>query len=123
MKHLSKIQQKRLLIIASSTLLIILFVIIFFTLTQPSRSVANFCRVAKEEKHNFKANTSYDNLLGSFKKLDTVAPGEIHSDTALIVKGYESIANDPSKATTSELGISSPQLRVNDYIAKNCQGF
>ena len=123
MKQMNKVQQKKLLVIASSALLIILCVILFFFITQPSRSVENFCKVAKEEKGNFKRDASYDKLLSSFKKLDGVAPDTIDSDTSLIVKGYESILDDPSKAVASELGISNSQMRVNDYITKNCPNY
>jgi hypothetical protein len=106
-----------------AVLTIIAVTIGLFVAMQPQRTVKNFCQSAKEEKNNFKANVSYDKLLGSFRKLDTVAPDDIHSDTSLIVKGYESIVGDPSKAVSSELGISSSQMRVNDYITKNCPDY
>lgn len=121
--YLNKVQQKKLLIVISSILFVILCAVIFLVLAQPSRSVANFCRVAKEEKSNFKANTSYDTLLRSFRKLDAVAPNEVYSDTTLIVKGYETITSDPSKAVATEFGIAGSQTRVNDYITKNCPDF
>lgn len=103
--------------------ILVAIIIGLFIAMQPQRTVENFCRSAKEEKSNFKANTSYDKLLESFRKLDTVAPKDIRSDTSLIVKGYDSIVSDPSKAVTSELGISSSQMRVNDYITKNCPNY
>jgi hypothetical protein len=124
-KSISSIHSKKrnLIVIIISVLILIAVIIGLFVAMQPQRSVANFCKSAKEEKSNFKANTSYDKLLGSFKKLDAVAPDDIHADTSLVVKGYESIINDPSKAVSAELGISSSQMRVNDYITKSCPDY
>lgn len=118
--HLTK---RKILLILGGVVTLVCIVILFITLTQPERSVANFCEVAKEEKDSFKANTNYDRLLSSFVRLDTVAPDEIRSDTSLIVKGYESVVSDPSKSVLSELGISSSQIRVNDFIVKNCTDY
>lgn len=129
MKHQNKINSikqsaKRTASVIIGGMLVLACVILAFSfLTQPQRSVANFCQSAKEEKDNFKANTSYDKLLDSFKKLDVVAPKDIHSDTSLIVKGYESITSDPSKAVSAELGMNNSQMRVSDYITKNCPGY
>ncbi len=122
-KSLLLSSKKRITAVVGATLILLAVIIGLYFAMQPQRTVANFCQSAKAEKNNFKANTSYDILLGSFKKLDAVAPNDIHPDTSLIVKGYESIVSDPSKAMASELGISSAQLRVNDYIAKNCSDY
>ncbi|SRR6266496_462694 len=116
-------KKRNLMIIIISVLILIAVIIGLFIAMQPQRTTENFCQSAKDEKGNFKANIGYDKLLGSFKKLDAVAPDDIHSDTSLIVKGYESIVNDPSKAVSSELGISSSQMRVNNYITKNCPNY
>jgi capsular polysaccharide biosynthesis protein len=121
-KYNPRLTKKLVIIIVTVLLLVAAGIGLFFAI-QPQRTVENFCRSAKEEKSNFKANTSYDKLLGSFRKLDAVAPEDIRSDTSLIVKGYDSIVSDPSKAVTSELGISSSQMRVNDYITKNCPNY
>lgn len=121
-KNPISLSKKRMLAIIIAALLLVVIVGLFFAM-QPQRTVANFCQSAKDEKNNFKANTGYDKLLGSFKKLDAVAPEDIHSDTSLIIKGYESIVGDPSKAISSEAGISSSQMRVNDYIIKNCPDY
>ena len=114
---------KKLIVIIITTLILLAVITGLFIAMQPQRSIENFCQTAKEEKNNFKANTSYDKLLGSFRKLDAVAPEDIRSDTSLIVKGYDSIVSDPSKAVASELGVSSSQMRVNDYITKNCPNY
>lgn len=114
---------KRVLVILAAALILIAVIIGLYFAMQPQRTVANFCQSAKEQKSNFKANASYETLLGAFKKLDAVAPNDIHSDTSLIVKGYESIVGDPSKAVAAELGFSSAQIRVNDYISKNCPNY
>lgn len=106
--------------------LVIMSICIFMASTlliRPERSIANFCQAAKEEKDSFKSNTSYDKLLRSFEKIDQVAPEKIRHDTALIVKGYESIVNDPSETLSSELGITNSQMRVSDYITANCSDF
>lgn len=121
-KSSTSLSKKRTIVIVIAVLLLAVIIGLFFAM-QPQRTVANFCQSAKDEKNNFKANTSYDKLLVSFKKLDAVAPEDIHSDTSLIVKGYESIVSDPSKAISSEAGISSSQMRVNDYIIKKCPDY
>lgn len=115
--------KKRLLLAGASIAALICIIAILVSVTHLQRTVVNFCQSAKSEKGNFKASTSYDKLLGSFKKIDAVAPEDIHSDTSLIVKGYESIVSDPSKAISSEAGVSSSQMRVNDYIIKNCPNY
>ena len=120
----SALFSKRKILIAGGLVALIACMIVALTLlTQPERSVANFCKVAKEEKSSFKSNTAYEKLLVSFKKIDQVAPEEIHPDTSLIVKGYESIASDPSEALSTELGISNSQMRVSSYITANCPDF
>ena len=118
-----QLTKRKILVIVGGIIALVCVILAFIILTQPERSVASFCKTAKSEKSNFKANTGYDKLLGSFKKLDSVAPDEIHSDTSLIVKGYEAIVKDPSKSVSSELGISNSQMRVNDYITKNCPDY
>jgi hypothetical protein len=109
--------------IVTAVFIFVAVLIGLFMAVQPQRSVENFCKAAKEEKGNFKGGSGYDKLLGSFKKLDAVAPKDIHSDTSLIVKGYESIVSDPSKAVSAEFGIIGSQMRVNDYIIKNCPNY
>ena len=115
--------KRNLAIIITAVLILVAVIVGLFIATQPQRSVENFCQSAKEEKDNFKANTSHDKLLGSFKKLDAVAPEDIHPDTSLIVKGYESIVSDPSKAVSVEFGIAGSQMRVGDYITKSCPNY
>ena len=115
-------KRNRILIIVVG-ILILAVVISISLFTRPERSVASFCRVAKEQKGNFDPNTGMKELLSSVKKMDDVAPSEIHSDTSLIVKGYESIIDDPSKATSTEFGINGSQVRVSDYITKNCPDY
>jgi len=114
---------KRTMTAIIAVLILVAIIIGLSIAMQPQRTVENFCQSAKEEKSNFKANASYDKLLGSFKKLDAVAPEDIHPDTSLVVKGYESIARDPSEAVSSELGMSSSQMRINNYITKNCSNY
>ncbi|HMI08972.1 MAG TPA: hypothetical protein VK497_01065 [Candidatus Saccharimonadales bacterium] len=115
--------KKKLMLIAGAGVLVLIAIVSIFFLTKPERSVASFCRVAKEQKGSFDPDTGMEQLLSSVKKMDDVAPSEIHSDTSLIIKGYETIINDPSKATSTELGISGSQVRVSDYITKNCPDY
>lgn len=115
--------KRNLTFIVVVALIFVVVIIGLFIIMQPQRSVESFCQAAKEEKNNFKRNAGYDKLLSSFRKLDAVAPEKVHSDTSLIVKGYESIVSDPSKAVSAELGIAGSQMRVNDYIIKNCPNY
>ena len=114
--------RRRVVIIIAACLLIAAIFGLFMVM-QPLRTIENFCQAAKEEKSSFKGGVGYDKLLVSFKKLDVVAPKDIHSDTSLIVKGYESIVSDPSKAVSAEFGIAGSQMRVGDYITKNCPNY
>lgn len=117
-----KLAKKSLVIIAVVILLGLITVWLFFAM-QPQRTVANFCSVAKEEKPNFQAGANYTVLLSAFKKLNAVAPDEIHSETSSVVDGYQSIVNDSSKTTTAELGMANPQLKISSYISKSCPDY
>ena len=101
---------------------IVVIVVLFFAL-QPQRSVASFCSAAKSEKPNLKGDKSYDILLSTFKRFDAVAPSDIQPDTKAVVKGYEVIVADPSKTIGTEFGIMGSQMRISDYIQKNCKDF
>ena len=118
-----KLTKKSLVIIIAVVVLLGLITVWLFFAMQPQRTVANFCSVAKEEKSNFQAGTNYSALLSTFKKLDAAAPDEVHSDTSLVVNGYQSIVNDPSKTTATELGMASSQLKISSYISKNCPDY
>lgn len=119
-----KLPPKKKLVVAIIAVLVIVAVIVgVFMAMQPQRTVANFCSVAKEEKSNFQAGTDYNTLLNAFKKLDSVAPDAIHPDTSLVASGYQSIVSDPSKTTTTELGMANSQLKVSGYITKNCPDY
>lgn len=96
-KSLIFLSKKRNIIIAVCAVFLVLIIVLFF-LMQTQRTVANFCSVAKEEKSNFQAGTNYSTLFSTFKKLNAVAPNQVRSDTSLVVNGYQSIVNDPSKS-------------------------
>ena len=116
-------KKRTLVIITIAALVLIVIIIGVFFAMQPQRTVANFCSVAKEEKSNFQAGTNYSTLLDTFKKFDAVAPNQVRSDTSLVVNGYQSIVNDPSRATATELGIANSQSKISSYISKNCPDY
>jgi sugar (pentulose or hexulose) kinase len=102
----------------------ITIVVVTINLTQPERSVANFCSVAKEQKSVLiTGNEDYGKRLEAYKKLEAVSPDEIRSDITTIRKGYESIVANPSSTITAGLGISGAENRRTDYITKNCSDF
>lgn len=117
-----KLTKKSLVIVAAVVLLGLITVWLFLAV-QPQRTVANFCSVAKEENPNFQAGANHTALLSAFKKLDAVAPDEIHSETSSVVDGYQSIVNDSSKTTTAELGMANSQLKISSYISKSCPDY
>lgn len=116
-------EKKKLLIISIVAVVLICVILVLISIMQPQRTVTNFCQVAKEEGPHFKADTSPAVLLNVFKRIDAVSPDVIHPDTSVVVKGYQSIVDDPSKAIASELGMASSQLKVSDYIVKSCTGY
>lgn len=110
--------------IISGLLLITLIIIVTVLLQQPERTVASFCRVAKEQKPILlTSNDNYEKRLEAYKKLESVSPEEIRSDITTIRKGYESIVENPSNTISAGLGMSSAENRRTDYITKNCSDF
>lgn len=115
-----------LLVLGGLAILILGITIIVMTinLTQPARSVANFCSVAKEQKSVLvTGNENYEKRLEAYKKLEAVSPEDIRSDIVTIRKGYESIIQNPSNTISAGLGMSSAENRRSDYITKNCSNF
>lgn len=108
-----------LIIIAAAILLTVTYSII----TQPERSVANFCKVAKENKASLLSGANNEQSLDVYKKLEVVAPSDIRPDITTIRKGYEAIVQDPSNTINAGLGMSASESRRTDYINKNCTDF
>ena len=118
---LNSLKRYKFFIVAGFALIVIGLYI--FILNKPERSITSFCKVASEQKNNFKGGSNKDILLNAFKKLDAVAPESINTDTTMIVKGYEIMINDPSKSMSTGFGITSSQLKVSDYIKNNCPNY
>jgi hypothetical protein len=94
-------------------------VVLFFAL-QPDRSIANFCKVANEEKQTIVGSENYEKRLETYKKLERVAPEEIRPDVTTIRKGQQDIVDNPSNTFATELGLSGSGDRLVKYISKNC---
>lgn len=120
-------QRNAVLLILGVLAILILGITIIVTtvnLTQPERSVASFCSVAKEQKSVLvTGNEDYGKRLEAYKKLEAVSPDEIRSDITTIRKGYESIVANPSSTISAGLGMSGAENRRTDYITKNCSDF
>lgn len=122
-QNASMLMKHKPLAILVGVVIITCLVALFLLVARPERSVANFCRVAKEEKAVLVGDVSYEKRLESYKKLEAVSPDEILSDITTIRKGYESIVEDPSKTLSAGFGMSGAENRRTDYINQNCQDF
>jgi uncharacterized membrane protein YbaN (DUF454 family) len=118
--HLTK---RNIIALAVAGLILVVVIIAAFLLMQPERSVASFCRVAKEQKVALTSNVSYDKQVEAYKKLEAVSPDDIRSDITAIRKAYEQIVQNPSNTISAGLGVSGAENRRTDYIAKNCKDF
>jgi hypothetical protein len=85
--------------------------------------VANFCKVAKEEKSILVGDVNYEKRLDSYKKLETVSPDDIRPDITTIRKGYEDIVKSPSNTISAGLGMSGAESRRTAYVDSNCKDF
>lgn len=119
-----KRSNKKPLVIGGGVIAVLcLFTVTYTLISTPERSVAAFCKVAKENKNSLMAGASNEQSLDVYRKLEPVAPNEIRSDIVTIKKGYEVITSDPSKAFDAGLGMSTSEQRRTDYINKNCTNF
>jgi hypothetical protein len=110
-------------IIAGAAFLLVVTIIGIFFLTQPERTTANFCRVAKEEKSILVGDVNSERRLDSYRKLEAVSPDDIRPDITTIRKGYEEIARNPSNTLNTGLGMSGAENRRTAYINSNCKDF
>ena len=115
--------KQKLLMLIGGPIILIAIGILLVSLTQPERSAASFCRVAKEEKAALTGDVSYEKSAATYKKLEAVAPDAIRSDIVTIRKGYEEMVKNPSSAMNVGFGIIGAENRRTDYITSNCKDF
>lgn len=117
------LSNKRLLVILGAILILAAVMIGLYFAMQPQRTVANFCRVAKEQKSILVGDVNYEKRLDAYKKLEVVSPDDIRPDITTIRKGYEEIVKSPSNTISTGLGMSGAENRRTDYINTNCKDF
>lgn len=115
--------KKKLLLGIGFIIILICTIAVLISITQPQRTVANFCRVAKEEKAVLTGDVNYEQRLESYKKLEAVSPDGIRPDITTIRKGYEDILSNPSGTLSTGIGMSGAENRRTAYITKNCPNF
>lgn len=118
-----KFSRKQIILFSIVGIVAILVILIAFLLMQPERSVASFCRVAKQEKSVLVGDVPYEKRLESYKKLEAVSPDDIRSDISTIRKGYEEIVKSPSNTLSAGLGMTGAESRRTTYINTNCKDF
>ena len=121
-KNPISLSKKRILVVIIAALLLVAVIGLFLAM-QPQRSVASFCKVAKDEKSALVGNVNYEKRLESYKKLEAVSPEDIRPDITTIRKGYEEIVKSPSNTLSTGLGMSAAESRRTDYINSNCKDF
>lgn len=121
--NLSTLSKKDLPLILGGIGALIGVIIILNLLFQPSRTAANFCRVAKEQKPILIGDVNYEKRVEAYKKLEAVSPDEIQPDIAAIRKGYETIVQNPSNALGAGFGMMGSEGRRSTYIKANCPDF
>lgn len=119
----SILSKKRNLVIIVTVVLIIVIIAGLFMAMQPQRTVANFCKVAKEEKSTLVGDVNYEKRLETYKKLEAVSPDDIRPDITTIRKGYEEIVKNSSNTLSTGLGMSGAENRRTTYIEANCKDF
>lgn len=91
--------------------------------TQPERSAASFCKVAKQEKPILIGDVNYEKRLEAYKKLEAVSPDDIRPDITAIRKGYEEIVKNPSNTLGAGFGMAGSENRRDAFIKTNCKDF
>jgi len=118
----SILSKKRNLVIIIIAVLIAVIIGLFIAM-QLQRTVANFCKVAKEEKSTLVGDVNYEKRLETYKKLEAVSPDDIRPDITTIRKGYEEIVKNPSNTLNTGFGMSGAENRRTAYIDANCKDF
>lgn len=115
--------QRNIIVSICGLIVIIVFAAIVILLMQPQRTVANFCKVADDEKSVLTGNVNDSLVLDAYKKLEAVAPSSIAPDVTETRKGYESIVANPSSTLSTGFGIAGAQNRINTYLQSNCSSY
>ena len=132
--HKAVDSKRRNIIIGVALLVVILLALLITQLMAPSRSVASYCEVYKEEKarlaklpgDTWPAGIFNDELSDageiatSVGRLEKVAPDEIRSDVATIKSIYQKIHDDPSQAIDASLSGVTAEANVKDWTATKC---
>jgi len=103
--------------------LAVICLVFTFLLLRQDRSIASFCRVAKEEKSILVGDVNYEKRLESYKKLEAVSPDDIRPDITAIRKGYEEIVKNPSNTLGAGFGMAGSENRRDAFIKTNCKDF
>jgi hypothetical protein len=117
-------------------LLIILFAIgVIITLfSKPERSVANYCKIYKEQDYKLAESTgdSYsvtvfshssskpEDFTSAFTELEKVAPNDIQPDVKTLKQIFQKIDSDPSQAISASLSGLSAEESVTEWTKQHC---
>jgi len=110
-------------------------VVVLLTLSTPTRSVENFCKVHSEEKARLAAlpgdtwssavfgekTNDASEMAKSFERLESVSPDEIKSDVELQQELFKKVDEDPSQALAASLSGIGPEENVKQWTKSNCQ--
>lgn len=121
-KDATSLTKKRTVVIVIAILLLMVIIGLVFIM-QPQRTVANFCKVAKDEKSTLVGDVNYEKRLEAYKKIESVSPDDIRPDISTIRKGYEEIVKNPSSTLSTGFGMSGAENRRDTYIDSNCKDF
>lgn len=126
-------ERRSVILIGTSILIIVILAIIIWH--RPTRSVAAFCSIYKQEDarlaksygdtygvHPFKhtSNNPHD-FVTALGKLDAVAPKEIEPDVKTLKLLFEKIDKDPSQALSASLSGMGAESSVSDWTTQHCR--
>jgi len=105
-------------------------------ITQPERSVTNYCKVYRQEKTRLRALSNDQNpypsgvfdvsvadageVAQSLGKLERVAPPIVEPDIKTLQNLYQEIHEDPSKAIAASLSGGTIDDNVNGWTQSHC---
>ncbi len=116
-------------------LTLVILVLIAHQLTAPKRSIANYCKVYKQENARLAKlpgdtwpSSVFDDNVGdagefvkSFGRLETVAPNDIKSDVGTLQTLYQKVDDDPSQALSVSLSGIGPEDNVKQWTDARCK--
>lgn len=136
-KAVSKIKKHKKVALVVAGSVIALAILVFFAakLLTLQASVANYCKVYKDEKARLAAlpNGSYpsgvfdkdlsdaNEFATSFGRMAAVAPSSIKPDTQSLQSIYATIHNNPADAISASLSGVAPEASVEQWIGTNCK--